>query len=200
MRLVVVGAYSCDDLQEMVIRCLSDVPALPRDGSMNGKEYVASWESICESHIAKKGLPFSPSSFKLYRIIPVKDRHNLSITWQLPSQLRRWKSKPCDYIAHLLGHEAQGSLLSALKKKKWVTTCVAGAGGDGMEVRSACCCVPCLCFRSCLTSFAVSECVIAHSIFHDIHLICRGCRPLAKHYFLFVYVYRDATALWHQST
>ena len=67
-------------------------------------------------------------------MIPVKDRHNLTITWQLPSQLFQWQTKPCDYIAHLLGHEAQGSLLSSLKKKAWVTTCVAGAGNDGMTV------------------------------------------------------------------
>lgn len=135
MRLAVVGAYTLDKLQDMVVKCLSDVPSLPRDGSMKAESRVISWDSVYESHMAKRGLPFSPESFKLYRIIPVKDRHNLSISWQLPPQVGRWKSKPCDYIAHLLGHEAQGSLLSALKKKQWVTTCVAGAGGDGMEVR-----------------------------------------------------------------
>ena len=135
MRLVVVGAYTLDELQDMVVKSLSDVPALPRDGSIPAENHIVSWDSLCEPYMAKEGLPFSPSSFKLYRIIPVKDRHNLSITWQLPPQLGRWKTKPCDYIAHLLGHEAQGSLLSALKKKQWVTTCVAGAGGDGMEVR-----------------------------------------------------------------
>ena len=134
MRLAVVGAYTLDELQNMVAKCLSDVPALPRDGSIPAESHVVSWDSVCEPPIANRGLPFSSKSFKLYRIIPVKDRHNLSITWQLPPQSGRWKSKPCDYIAHLLGHEAQGSLLSALKKKQWVTTCVAGAGGDGMEV------------------------------------------------------------------
>ena len=135
MRLAIVGAYTLDDLQEMVVKCLSDVPALPRDGSISATNHTISWDSVCEPPLAKEGLPFSASSFKLYRIIPVKDRHNLSITWQLPPQLGRWKSKPCDYIAHLLGHEGQGSLLSALKAKEIVTTCVAGAGGDGMEVR-----------------------------------------------------------------
>lgn len=141
MRLVVVGAYTLDNLQDSVAKCFGDVPAFPRDGSMtngtNGEKLTVSWNSLYNSPVAKFGLPLAPSSFKLYRIVPVKDRHNLSITWQLPPQLSRWKSKPCDYIAHLLGHEAQGSLLSALKKKSWVTTCVAGVGGDGMEVSVA---------------------------------------------------------------
>jgi nardilysin len=145
MRLVVVGAYSLDDLQAMVVQHYSNIPALPRNSNSNsninktnsGDQPATTWESFPRpsSTCHLQGFPFAKSSFKLYRIIPVKDRHNLSITWQLPPQQDKWKTKPCDYIAHLLGHEAQGSLLSALKKKSWVTTCVAGAGHDGMEVR-----------------------------------------------------------------
>lgn len=138
MRLAIVGAYPLNDLQNLVTKCFSAVPAFPRDGSMPCDGYSKpdiSWETPYTSAIAKCGLPFAPTSFKLYRIIPVKDRHNLSITWQLPPQIAKFKSKPCDYIAHLLGHEGEGSLLSTLKKKTWVTTCVAGVGSDGMEVR-----------------------------------------------------------------
>ena len=131
--MVVVGAYTLDALEEYVVKYFSNVPALPREGPVPEQSAV-SWDSVYKAPIEKCGLPLAPSSFKLYRIIPVKDRHNLSITWQLLPQINRWRSKPCDFIAHLLGHEAQGSLLSALKKKSWVTTCVAGAGGDGMEV------------------------------------------------------------------
>ena len=140
MRLVVLGAYSLDDLQDMVVQCYSDVPAFPRNTinhqtkSAQQEQQQFSWDSIVPSPLHQARFPFAPSSFKLYRIIPVKDRHNLSITWQLPPQHSTWKTKPCDYIAHLLGHEAQGSLLSSLKKQSWVTTCVAGAGHDGMEV------------------------------------------------------------------
>jgi nardilysin len=142
MRLVVVGAYTLDALQDIVVKYYSDVPGLPRDGSQpfckGGKQSALTWDSIYESPFEQHGSPFAPSALKLYRIIPVKDRHSLSITWQLPPQFSRWKSKPCDYIGHLLGHEAQGSLLSALKKKGWVTSCVAGVGGDSLEVsRSA---------------------------------------------------------------
>jgi secreted Zn-dependent insulinase-like peptidase len=37
----------------------------------------------------------------------------------------------------LLGHEAQGSLLSSLKEKTWVTACYAGVGGEGLENASS---------------------------------------------------------------
>lgn len=134
MRLVIVGAYTLDDLQDIVVKHLSAVPALPRDGSMHGQKVNTSWDNLCET--PKHNLPFVEGSLNLYRVIPVKDRHNLSITWMLPPQASRWRTKPCDYIAHLMGHEAQGSLLSALKKKQWVTTCVAGGGGSGMESAS----------------------------------------------------------------
>lgn len=138
--MVVVGAYSVEELEEYVIKCFTDVPALPREGPVL-KQSVVSWESPYESPFAmeNRGLPFASSSFKLYRIVPVRERHSLSVTWQLPPQLKNWKTKPCDFIAHLLGHEAQGSLLSALKKKSWVTTCVAGSGSDGMESSSSHC-------------------------------------------------------------
>ncbi len=46
-------------------------------------------------------------------------------------------SKPCDYIAHLLGHEAAGSLLSAFKEKSWVNGCYAGVGTGGYEHASS---------------------------------------------------------------
>ena len=138
--MAVVGAYTLEDLEKFVIKCFADVPALPREGPVLEKS-VVSWESAYHSPIAmeKRGLPFESSSFKLYRIVPVRDRHSLSVTWQLPPQLQNWKTKPCDFIAHLLGHEAQGSLLSALKKKSWVTSCVAGSGSDGMENASSHC-------------------------------------------------------------
>ena len=52
-------------------------------------------------------------------------------------QWQNWRSKPCDYIAHLLGHEAAGSILSALKRKNWVNECYAGVGSGGYENSSS---------------------------------------------------------------
>ena len=82
-------------------------------------------------------MPFDSSSLaRLYRIVPVRDKHSLTITWQLPPQTD-WKAKPADYIAHLLGHESSGSILSALRAKAWVTSCYAGVGSGGYENASS---------------------------------------------------------------
>ena len=126
MRLVVIGGFSLDVLQEHVVKSFSDIPS-------NGK--MTSWDTIPESPFKNAGMPFTADSLgKLYYIAPVADRHGLSVTWQIPSQLGNWKSKPTDYLAHLIGHEAKGSLLAALKEKSWVTACCAGLGGEGYEV------------------------------------------------------------------
>jgi hypothetical protein len=127
MRLVVIGGYSLDVLQRQVIKSFSDIPS---------KGLKASWDKIPESPFKDVGMPFAESSLKkIYHTAPVKDLHGLSITWQIPPQLGNWKSKPCDYLSHLIGHEAQGSLLAALKLKGWANACCAGVGAEGYEVR-----------------------------------------------------------------
>jgi len=123
----VTGGYALDVLQEHVVKSFSDIPS---------KGIEASWDIIPESPFKDIGMPFADSSLcKIYYSAPVKDLHALSVTWQLPPQLGNWKSKPCDYVSHLIGHEAQGSLLAALKSKGWATACCAGVGGEGYEVR-----------------------------------------------------------------
>lgn len=138
MTLVVIGAYSLDELQAKVVECFTDVPALPREPSplqLVVKD-EGTFERVVDSPIKSFGMPFDPSTLgRLYRIIPVRDKHSLTITWQLPPQTD-WKSKPGDYIAHLLGHESEGSILSALRLKAWVTGCHAGIGSGGYEVGS----------------------------------------------------------------
>lgn len=138
MRLVVVGAYPLDTLQKHVVKCFSDVPALPREPSPLAATHVAPsdpWKETYQSKLTRLSLPFHNSTLAtIFRIVPVRDSHSLLLTWQLPSQFANWRSKPCDYIAHLLGHEAQSSLFSSLKSKSWVTSLCAGVGGSGLEV------------------------------------------------------------------
>lgn len=126
MSLVVIGGYPLDVLQEHVVKSFSDVPS-------NGKQN--SWAITTESPFKIAGMPFTTSSLqKVYYVAPVGDRHGLSVTWQVPPQLGNWRSKPTDYLAHLIGHEAKGSLLAALKAKSWATACCAGVGAEGYEV------------------------------------------------------------------
>ena len=38
---------------------------------------------------------------------PVKDTHVLNLIWCLPPLQHKYKSKPDDYVAHLIGHEVR---------------------------------------------------------------------------------------------
>ena len=143
MSLVVVGGYSLDELQSKVVQSFKDIPAGPRVSSpfispTRNQKYPRSWEDITTGSLMKNfGMPFEPSSLgRIYRIVPVRDHHTLSITWQLPPQQENWESKPYDFIGHLLGHEGEGSILSVLKKKAWAVSCFAGVGYGGYEVRT----------------------------------------------------------------
>ena len=57
---------------------------------------------------------------------PVKDVRDLQLTFPIPPQRHLYRSKPCKYLAHLIGHEAAGSLLAALKQRAWATALSAG--------------------------------------------------------------------------
>ena len=131
MRLVVMAGYELDEIQRRVVQHFKDVPANPKidNGSLlnnDGSEGV-----VTNLHPYK--LPFHPSSLnKLYRIAPVRNHHTLTLTWQIPSICSQWRTKPVDYIGHLLGHEASGSILSVLKQRGWAMGLTAGTGEDGV--------------------------------------------------------------------
>lgn len=150
MSLVVIGAFSLDELEKQVVESFSGVPSMPRietdaDGRHDFYDQMSikivdpgTWSMKAHTAIHDFGMPFDQQSLgRICRIIPVKDKHSLNITWQLPPQWSNWKSKPCDYISHLLGHEARGSLLSALKERSWANECFAGVGSGGYENASS---------------------------------------------------------------
>eukprot|EP00536_Pseudo-nitzschia_multiseries_P016315 jgi/Psemu1/220960/e_gw1.1075.16.1 len=125
MRLVVMGGYPLDYLQQQVIKCFSDVRSKDPPGSYN-------WLQRNESPMKSYGLPIAePGLQKIFYLAPVRDKHSLSVTWQIPPQTGNWRAKPCDYLAHLIGHEAKGSLLACLKSKSWALGLCAGVGDEG---------------------------------------------------------------------
>ena len=129
MRLVVMAGYELDEIQRRVVQYFCNVPSDPR---LPSPSYDKDSERGCITNLHPYKLPFHPTSLrKIYRIVPVKDRHTLTVTWQIPSMCPHWQSKPADYLAHLLGHEASGSILSCLKHRGWAMGCSAGTGEDG---------------------------------------------------------------------
>lgn len=74
---------------------------------------------------------WGPSCLKtVHRILPLKKSHTLYMTWQLPSVCTHYRSKPCEYIGHLLGHESKGSILSVLKELNYAQSLCAGTSDN----------------------------------------------------------------------
>ncbi|MDR9469001.1 insulinase family protein [Marinospirillum sp.] len=59
-------------------------------------------------------------------ILPLRQKRELQLLFQVPDATKDFRKKPDNYLAHLIGHEGQGSLLNALKNKGWVTGLSAG--------------------------------------------------------------------------
>lgn len=142
MRLCISAAYSLDEMERRVTEMFANVPALPRDNdgplSITIEQPIASFDCEYRSPMASMKPPLDEGCLgKLFRIIPVKERHVINVTWQLPCQTDLWRSKPADYLAHLLGHEGSGSLLSYFRSMSWASGCMAGVGEEGCERASS---------------------------------------------------------------
>lgn len=78
--------------------------------------------------------PFNTPDFnKLYRVVPVRKIHALTISWALPPQGKHYRVKPLHYISWLIGHEGAGSILSVLRKKCWALALFGGNSETGFD-------------------------------------------------------------------
>ncbi|MEW9798122.1 insulinase family protein [Alteromonas sp. CYL-A6] len=64
-------------------------------------------------------------------IRPLQNARRLIVTFALPGLHNEFRTKPLNYISHLLGDEGEGSLLAYLKKQGWATNLIAGSGIEG---------------------------------------------------------------------
>ncbi|XP_054168721.1 insulin-degrading enzyme-like [Oppia nitens] len=104
MSLVVLGKETIEELQELVVPLFSLIT--------NNNVLVPHWDSH----------PFSNEYLKKQCfVVPICDTRSLSITFPIPDLIPHYKSQPGHYVAHLLGHEGPGSLLSELKSRGWCT-------------------------------------------------------------------------------
>lgn len=102
MNLVVLGRDNLDVLEASVRSRFSAVPK--RDISITSK-YPPLFEN--------DRLPVS------LEIKPEKELRQLTFNFPIPDPAQFYNKKPFAYIANLLGHEAEGSLLSLLKRLGW---------------------------------------------------------------------------------
>lgn len=117
MKLVVLGREDLDELEAIV---------KPRFSVINNNNVQV--EPHVDRFFQADRLPLTIS------MTPLKDLRELSLNFQLPKMLPYWQQKPARYLAALLGHEAEGSLLQLLKNKGWAESLSAGGG---LEDRSA---------------------------------------------------------------
>ncbi|XP_077390047.1 nardilysin b isoform X2 [Festucalex cinctus] len=83
------------------------------------------------SHLLR---PFDTPTFnKLYRVVPVRKVHALTISWALPPQGKHYRVKPLHYISWLIGHEGSGSILSLLRRKCWALALFGGNSETGFD-------------------------------------------------------------------
>ncbi|XP_029847495.1 insulin-degrading enzyme isoform X2 [Ixodes scapularis] len=109
MALVALGKESLDELTEMVVPLFSAVP----NRGVSRPEWA--------QH------PYGPDQLKvLGHIVPVKDNRYMYMTFPTPDMRKHYRSSPGDYLAHLIGHEGPGSLLSELKARGWVNSLMGG--------------------------------------------------------------------------
>ncbi len=64
----------------------------------------------------------------LVEIEPRREMHRLEFRFPITGTADKNETKPHQYVAHLLGHESSGSLLSVLKEKGWAENLSAGSG------------------------------------------------------------------------
>lgn len=68
-------------------------------------------------------------------VCPVKNDHQLIISFAMESIDQYYLDKPESILAYLLGHEGKGSILSSLKKQQWALALTAGSGINGSNFK-----------------------------------------------------------------
>ena len=109
MKLVVLGSESLDELQAMVE---------PRFKVVENANVVVGAHSA--PLFEPERLPMQISAR------PLQNSRELSLSFPLPKMLPHWQKKPANYLAALIGHEGDGSLLDVLKKRGWAEALGAG--------------------------------------------------------------------------
>ncbi len=102
MRLVLMSNESGDQLQKLAEGYFQDIP--------NIKIEKPEFDDRLFIH---------GSTPKLHQVETIRDHDYLKISFDMPDDLPYWESKPTQFLAHLIGEEGEGSLLSYLKRKGW---------------------------------------------------------------------------------
>ena len=104
--------------------------------SNQGLDEMQTWLAPLFGAIPNRRLDSAPIAAPLFpvdglpatlRIRPEKEIRSVSYRFPVPSARFHYRTKPVAYITNLLGHEGEGSLHSALKRKGWIESLAAGS-------------------------------------------------------------------------
>eukprot|EP00940_MAST-03C_sp_MAST-3C-sp2_P001513 g1513.t1 len=111
MTLCVVGGQNLDALETLVRSTFSSIPS-----STTNDRVVASTEN-----------PLSTDAMATLTILPSIRTHTyrLNLYWYLRPPYR-FARRSADYVGDLIGHEGEGSVLAALKRRSWATAITVG--------------------------------------------------------------------------
>ena len=62
----------------------------------------------------------------IYKIVPIKDKYEIQMHWNLEDQSQYYKIKPLSNLSNLFGHEGPNTLISSLSKDDLITTFLVG--------------------------------------------------------------------------
>ncbi len=100
MRLVLMSPAEGSQLQELAEKYFEDVPNLNIEKPKFDDKLFVHGETP-----------------KIHQVETIRDHDYLKISFDMPDDLPFWESKPTQFLAHILGEEGEGSLLTYLKKK-----------------------------------------------------------------------------------
>jgi insulysin len=106
MKLVIYGRESLDELQSWTEELFSSVK--------NSQVTRPEWQGQPWDLENKKNL--------LIQAKTLKEMRSMYITWLIPDQRPYYKTKPEEYLTHLIEHEGEGSLYQSLKTRGWITS------------------------------------------------------------------------------
>ncbi len=117
MRLVVLGREPLPTLRDWVQAKFSQIPN-PADV----KERATFPPFFADDYLPAK-----------VEIQSIMDKRSLTVAFPVPSALKAYRAQPIGYLSNLLGHEGEGSLLSALKAEQLVDSLASGGQFDNPD-------------------------------------------------------------------
>lgn len=111
MSVAIYGKESLDQLEELARRYFSPVQNRNRSKPVSSEPLFVAGQ-----------LPMQVN------IETIRDSRALTYQFPIPDLRLRYRERPVDYLANMLGHEGEGTLLKVLRDKGWANALSAGGG------------------------------------------------------------------------